>query len=94
MQRLQRQPIGETEATSRPPLYSYSHTYQWFRDQDWSFDADIRVWRSVSGPFLRGVRDAAIGRAFLLLLYWAEELAPRLAGRLGRFPMIVIHKRA
>jgi hypothetical protein len=27
------------------------------------------------------------------LLYWAEGLLPRLTGRIGRYPMIVIRKR-
>jgi SAM-dependent methyltransferase/uncharacterized protein YbaR (Trm112 family) len=76
-----------------PPLYAHPRTYGWFRKQDWPFDADVRVWRSVSGKFLRRyVPDGRSGRTTLRLLQALEDRAPHIAGRVGRFPMIVIRK--
>jgi SAM-dependent methyltransferase/uncharacterized protein YbaR (Trm112 family) len=81
------------DAIPTPKLYSHSHPYAWFRAQAWPFDADVRIWRSPSGDFLRRL-PSVVGRPFVFALYWIEEMLPRLTGRLGRFPMIVMRKRA
>lgn len=56
-------------------------------------DFDILVWRSVSVPFLRSVIYPDWGgRFWLKVLYRIEELFPRLLGRIGQYPLIVIEK--
>lgn len=89
-----RRTLGRRSPTrAAPPLYAHAHTYEWFRSQEWPFDAEVRVWRSVGGGFLRRfVPGGHAGRFVLHLLYALEERAPRIAGRFGRFPMIVIRK--
>jgi SAM-dependent methyltransferase len=55
----------------------------------------MRVWRSVSTAFLRAfVHRFLLGRAVLQLLYWLEERAPLLLGRIGQYPMILYGKPA
>jgi SAM-dependent methyltransferase len=54
---------------------------------------DIFVWRSVSVAFLRSVIYPDWGgRFWLKVIYWFEERFPRLFGRIGQYPLIVIHK--
>ena len=56
-------------------------------------DFDIFVWRSVSVAFLRSVIYPDWGgRFWLKVIYWFEERFPRLFGRIGQYPMIVIQK--
>ncbi len=55
---------------------------------------DIRVWRSVNVRFLRAVfHDVLGGRLWLNLLYWLEERFPHYLGRVGQYPMVIIHKK-
>jgi SAM-dependent methyltransferase len=88
-----RVPARRPDPVPGPELYSYSHNHAWFRSQEWPFDADVRIWRSPTGAFLRRL-PGLVGRPFAFALYWVEELIPRLTGRLGRFPMIVMRKRS
>ncbi|HOE70129.1 MAG TPA: methyltransferase domain-containing protein [Brevefilum sp.] len=54
---------------------------------------EILVWRSVSVAFLRSVIYPDWGGKFWLrMIYWLEERFPRLLGRIGQYPLIVIHK--
>ncbi len=54
---------------------------------------EIRVWRSVSVPFLRSVIYPDWGgRFWLRVLFWFEERFPRLLGRIGQYPMVIIRK--
>ena len=58
-------------------------------------DFEILVWRSVSVPFLKSVIYPDWGgRFWLKVLYWLEERFPRLLGRIGQYPLVVIHKPA
>jgi len=53
----------------------------------------ILVWRSVSVPFLRAVIYPEWGgRFWLKLLFLLEEAFPHLLGRIGQYPLVVIHK--
>jgi len=53
----------------------------------------ILVWRSVSVSFLRAVIYADWGGRFWLnVLFWLEERFPKLLGRIGQYPLIVICK--
>ncbi|MFU8826686.1 MAG: class I SAM-dependent methyltransferase [Brevefilum sp.] len=56
---------------------------------------EIMVWRSVSVAFLRSVIYPEWGgRFWLKLIFWLEERLPRLLGRIGQYPLIVINKPA
>jgi len=56
-------------------------------------DYEILVWRSVSVRFLRSVIHADWGgRFWLKVLYGLEELFPRILGRIGQYPLIVVDK--
>jgi SAM-dependent methyltransferase len=56
-------------------------------------DFEIYVWRSVSVSFLRAVIYPDWGGQFWLkVLYWLEERFPRLLGRIGQYPLVVISK--
>ena len=56
-------------------------------------DFEILVWRSVSVAFLRAViHPDWSGRFWLKVLFWLEERFPRLLGRVGQYPLVVIHK--
>lgn len=56
-------------------------------------DFEILVWRSVSVRFLRSVIYPEWGgRFWLKVLFWLEERFPRLLGRIGQYPLIVIRK--
>jgi SAM-dependent methyltransferase len=56
---------------------------------------EILVWRSVSVAFLRAVIYPDWGgRFWLKVIFWLEERFPRLLGRIGQYPLILIRKPA
>jgi len=56
-------------------------------------DFEILVWRSVSVRFLRSVIYPEWGgRFWLKVLFWLEERFPRLLGRIGQYPLVVVRK--
>lgn len=56
-------------------------------------DFEILVWRSVSVRFLRSVIYPEWGgRFWLKILYWLEERFPRLLGRIGQYPLVIVRK--
>ena len=56
-------------------------------------EADIRCWRSVSPVFTKVfVHDWMFGRWVMDFIYWLEDRFPRIMGRFGRYPMIVVTK--
>jgi len=58
-------------------------------------DYEIYVWRSVSVSFLRSVIYPEWGgRFWLKMLYILEECFPRLLGRIGQYPLVVVEKPA
>ncbi|MHC5056110.1 MAG: methyltransferase domain-containing protein [Planctomycetota bacterium] len=84
---------SEREA-SPPGLYSHTHNYGFFRDTDWGFDLNMRVWRAVSVEFTKTFAKGGLGgRQLLRLVYWLEERFPYWAGRLGQYPLFVIGNR-
>lgn len=84
----------ETNATDRAQmlnLYFYAHPYKWFKKQQWSFDFDVVVWRSVNIDFQKlFIHERLIGKSILAALYWLEETFPHIMGRLGQYPMFII----
>ena len=74
-------------------LYFHPKSYDWFKNRSWPFSYKIFVWRSLNLPFLRVYIHRALGgRQVLKFVYWLEERLPRLAGRLGEYPVFVIEK--
>ena len=56
---------------------------------------EILVWRSVSVAFLRSVIYPDWGgRFWLKVIFWFEERFPKLLGRIGQYPLILIYKPA
>lgn len=55
---------------------------------------EIWVWRSINVRFLRTfIREKYGGKLILQLLYWLEERFPHFLGKVGQYPLIVIHKQ-
>jgi hypothetical protein len=55
-------------------------------------DFEILVWRSVSVAFCGSDHPDWGGRFWLKVLFWIEERFPRLLGRIGQYPLVVIYK--
>jgi hypothetical protein len=54
----------------------------------------VVAWRSVSTAFLRAfIHRLFLGKWWLRVLFWTEERAPRLFGRIGQYPMILFEKQ-
>ncbi len=54
---------------------------------------EIFVWRSVSTGFLRTLIHRKLGGRWVLkVIYWIEEIFPRVLGLYGQYPLIVIRK--
>jgi SAM-dependent methyltransferase len=86
-------------ATGEVPIqptgtYTFTHDYRWVRANLAGLPGfDLVVWRSVSTAFLRAfILRPLLGQAWLRLLYFLEELAPRGFGRIGQYPMILFSK--
>ena len=81
-------------ARAHPPLYYHAHTYDWFRDTfaSWTH-VDIRASRSVDEDFMQScVPQNWIGRVLLTLIFWCETTFPRMFGRIGRYPAVIVGK--
>jgi hypothetical protein len=84
----------ETKVMQAPTLYSFKYDYQWLRQQAGHLpEFDVRVWRTASSGFLRAfIFKPLFGQFWLRILYWVEERAPRLMGRVGQYPMVLFEK--
>lgn len=90
-------PVADQEVESllkSPGTFTHHHEPSWIRSQlDRLQNYEIVVWRSVSTAFLRAlIHRKAFGQGFLRMLYQVEELAPRLMGSWGQYPMIILSK--
>lgn len=92
----ERRPTSRDTARSPvPPLYFQPRPRQWFMSRHWPFTYELAVWRTVSVTFLKMyIHEWLAGRQLLDLLYRLEERWPRLCGRVGQYPLIVIKKEA
>ncbi len=88
--------LGQDDAGGPQATFTHKQGYGWARDNlRWLPGFEVRVWRSVSTAFLRAfIHRPLLGRQWLRLVYWLEERAPRVLGRLGQYPMIVFGKPA
>jgi ubiquinone/menaquinone biosynthesis C-methylase UbiE len=92
----------ESEADADKGTKKRAGTYVQKLDANWlsaalagKMDFQILVWRSVSVPFLRSVIYPEWGgRFWLKVLFWLEERFPRYFGRVGQYPLLVVHKPA
>lgn len=82
------------ELIRKPGTFTTKHDYRWLRAELGALPGlEIRVWRTVSTPFLRAFAHRwFFGRAWLRLLYWLEERAPSCLGRIGQYPLIHFQK--
>ncbi len=89
-------PPAQAEAATPPGTFVEKFTADGLIERlSGEMDFDILIWRSVSVPFLRSVIYPDWGgRTWLKLLFWLEERFPRLLGRIGQYPLIVISKPA
>jgi ubiquinone/menaquinone biosynthesis C-methylase UbiE/uncharacterized protein YbaR (Trm112 family) len=90
---------SETDQPSLPPrparnLYFHAHNYKWFQAELGKYcHFDLVCWRSVDQDFLvYYIRPHFFGKTLLRLIYWWESSFPRLAARLGKFPMFILKK--
>ena len=86
----------EDDVDSKSPAGTYVEklTASWLTQAlEGKMDYEILVWRSVSVRFLRSVIYADWGgRFWLKILYLLEEIFPRILGRIGQYPLVVINK--
>ena len=84
----------ETPSTKPSGTYVQKLNAEWLtQNLEGRMDFEILVWRSVSVSFLRSVIYPDWGgRFWLKVLFWLEERFPRLLGRIGQYPLVVIHK--
>jgi SAM-dependent methyltransferase len=94
-----RKKSSEPSQPTLPPrparnLYFHAHTYKWFEAELGKYcHFDLVCWRTVDQSFLvYYIRPHFFGKTFLRLIYWWESAFPRLAARLGKFPMFIIKK--
>lgn len=94
-----RKKSNEPVRPSLPPrparnLYFHAHDYKWFAAElGKCCHFDMVCWRSVDQIFLvYYIRPHFFGKTLLRLIYWWESAFPRLAARLGMFPMFIIRK--
>jgi SAM-dependent methyltransferase len=74
-------------------LYFYTHNRKWLVKQNLPFRVEIRVWRSLHTDFLKLYAHRALfGKRLLRWIWNLEEKYPRTMGRIGAFPMFILHK--
>jgi len=95
------QPTQQAQSVQEEPQESApAGTFVQKLDAEWltqalkdRMDFEIFVWRSVSVRFLRSVIFPEWGgRFWLKVLFWLEERSPRLLGRIGQYPLVVVRK--
>ena len=81
--------------SNEPKLYFFYHRRKRLQEELRKFcDFDLVVWRSVSILFLRVyVHPWLFGKQLLSLVFSLEETFPGFFGKVGAYPLIVMHKR-
>jgi len=89
---LRTKPVG---TTNEPTLYFYNHPRKRLEGELRKFcDFDLVVWRSVNILFLRVYCHSWLfGKQLLSLIFSLEDTFPRFFGKVGAYPLIVMHKR-
>ncbi|HYD89448.1 MAG TPA: class I SAM-dependent methyltransferase [Vitreimonas sp.] len=87
------QPRERARETDDPHLLHAPQSRAWFESQDWPFRYQYDVFRVIdNGALRRSVSNDWRGRLFLSGLYACQAMAPRLCGKHGMIPAIVMHK--
>lgn len=74
-------------------LYFFSHSPRWFRKNNPGKKIDFFTWRSINKYFSTiYFHEKAGGKKLVNLLWKMEEKYPRLMGKIGEYPVIVIEK--
>jgi len=78
----------------KPGLHTFRHDYRWVLSELAALPGlDVRVWRSASPRITRAfMHPKLLGKLLLGILYLLEEMAPRLFGRFGQYPMIIFRQ--
>jgi len=72
-------------------LYFHAHNYEYFKKNLPPFK--LKVWRSVSVPFMKGyIHSWLFGKQILNWIYNKEEKQPEKCGLKGEYPMLVFEK--
>jgi ubiquinone/menaquinone biosynthesis C-methylase UbiE/uncharacterized protein YbaR (Trm112 family) len=79
---------------SKPRLYFYPHSLGWFkRNFEFKDKIEFYCWRSTNKYFLNVyIHQRLLGKRLLASLRKSEDKHPKLWGRLGEYPVIVIKK--
>ncbi len=73
-------------------LYFHAFDHHWFVRQPWPFEYEIVVSHALTSEFMKRWVRGRLGRGVLVATAALEERFPRLTGRFGRYPLIVIKK--
>lgn len=93
VRRLLRRVAWKRAGMLESKLYAYMHDYGWFVGPGWRFDLDIVSWRSLTHHFSKVyIHRWLFGRQILKVFAWLEDRWPRLMGRLGQYPMLIIRE--
>lgn len=78
----------------KPRLYFFVHGRRFFKNLPFGDQVEFYAWRSLNKYFLNlYVHQALGGDKFLRWISELEEKYPRLMGRIGEYPIIVIDKK-
>jgi ubiquinone/menaquinone biosynthesis C-methylase UbiE len=95
LRKLTTRKAASPDAANRTRLYYHAHPHGWFARELGDLPHEIRVWRSIDVPMMRAYcHRGLLGTALLKLVYQAEEWLPRLLGRYGAYPLIVLRKNS
>jgi SAM-dependent methyltransferase len=87
--------VRRAPSANSGPIYFFAHPLSWW--QQFSDEAEVRIvpWRSLNANESRKlIPDTAVGVAMFRALLGFERVFPRLATKLGCYPMIVLTKHA
>lgn len=91
--RPRRAPASGVGADGRPALYFHAYDHHWFVHRSWPFRYEIVAHRLFTTELLEKViGERRLGRPLLGAISRLEDRFPRLAGRIGRYPLILIFK--
>lgn len=80
--------------STQKSLYFHADPYRWMRREIMArYGMQLRVWRSVSVPFLKTYVHAGWGGSTLLrMIRTLEERFPHFMGRFGAYPLFITYK--
>jgi SAM-dependent methyltransferase len=92
LRKLSKQQAKPRASLSEKP-YHHTHDYDYFVSQLRDIKLSILVWRSVGTAFTRNyIHNWFFGKQIMRWIFHLENRYPRLAGRIGEYPLFVIEK--